>query len=156
MGNVALRGGIDPIQQLQKALTFHFGHSLPDRLANEIAVTDQTNIGVVDEIKNVLRSVQNGDKTGRTQKLPLRLTALSQDASRGLDTCTEQALDRAVFTSRGRVSELEVSLFDAAPSIKAKREILDLNRFAGKHAIKHRFEDFTRFSAHLHAWLTQR
>src|SRR5208283_1755515 len=101
------------------------------------------------------------NKTRCTLELPplslrvLRLATFGHDASRCLDTCPKRFLDRAVFAPRRRIGKLEVRLFNPALSIKAKGEIFNGNWFAGKHSVKHRFENFARFCPHLHTRLTQ-
>src|SRR6202789_304106 len=162
MSDVPLAGRVYLIQQFEKTLTFKLRDNFPDRFANEIALSEQTDIRLVDEFERVLRACQDCDEPRRALKLTslkfigFRLTPLRHDTRRGLYAYAEQPFDSTVFAPRRRVSELEMRLFDLATSIKAEREILDRNRLAGKHTGEERFKHFACFAPHLHTRPSQR
>ena len=64
MRDVTLTGSKDTVQQVKKPLGFHFRNCLPNGLANIFPLADDTNVGFINEFKNMLGPAQDRDNPG--------------------------------------------------------------------------------------------
>lgn len=77
----SLAGGDHPVQQLEVALALDLGQRLADRLAEDVAVTDELEVRGVGELEHEARAAQEAEEAGRLleqaeQVQPLALGAI--------------------------------------------------------------------------------
>ena len=111
VGDDALAGCVDLIEQLVEALAGNVGKRLADRLADPVVAVEEATMGVVDELEDMVRATQDADEAGclleqvrqtlplgrclaLCQNLPCRLGADDQNAADAVGC--RRVVDRAV------------------------------------------------------------
>ncbi len=136
VGHLALARGVGVVEHLVEALALELREDLAHRLADEVARAEQSAVGLVHELIDVVRSGQGADEAGgllEQSLLPLlllRLAAGGEHALGGLRHSAEHPRDLAGFVAHGGIGEGEPGLLVIAAAVHQQRQVLAVGRVA--------------------------
>ncbi len=122
--------GVDLCEPFEESLALEFRERVPGGLADVVAVAEQLDVGVVDELEDVARLPQDGDEARRLlEEPPLAIRLLLQSGFRqhlggGLGAGAEHSRDMAAFVPDRRIGEGEPGLLLESAAVHEQRQVL--------------------------------